>query len=138
MYGHSDGHPWDNQNKDFSYLDEYADKQRKDEVKYILSNFGKMVELDDIPIDTTFLGVEHNCKIHELAKFVIDDEIVLAEETQLNKVYERTSECIYSFFILITDNEQGLKKSHWYRSVEVDRKAKIKKVKIEYVDIYKE
>lgn len=123
MNGHSEGYPWDNQGKDYSYIEEAERRDRRDFIKYILDNFGEVRDLSLIPKNTTFIGVDYEELTNSLAIVNIEGEDILFKETWLNKNYDETKSDLYKYFIFITDNEKGLAKSHWFRSVPVCKSA---------------
>lgn len=137
MDGHSNGYPWDNQDRSFDYRQLEIDNNH-DRVRKILRKFGEERELSDMPKYTTFLGVKRDFSTDVLAIVDIDGKETLVEETYLNKRYSIADSFYYKSFIFITDNEKGLKENHWYRSIPIDKSAQIM-IEIretKYIDVY--
>lgn len=137
MDGHSNGYPWDNQDRSFDYRQLEIDNNH-DRVRKILRKFGEERELSDMPKYTTFLGVKRDFSTDVLAIVDIDGKETLVEETYLNERYSIADPFYYKSFIFITDNEKGLKENHWYRSIPIDKSAQIM-IEIretKYIDVY--
>lgn len=137
MDGHSNGYPWDNQDRSFDYRQLEIDHNR-DRVRKILREFGEERKLSDMPKYTTFIGVKGDFSTDVLAIVDINGVEILVHESRLNKLYWVANYFYYKSYIFITDNEKGLNESHWFRSIPIDKSAKvmIEIRETKYVDVY--